>query len=78
MSVLLYGCTTWTVTKRLEKKARRELHKDAPCNLGKILEEVTPPKKNTSYTVTYLPSHKLSKYDGQELLDKDGEAETNS
>ena len=28
VSVLLYGCTTWTLTKRLEKKARLELHKN--------------------------------------------------
>ena len=27
VSILLYGCTTWTLTKRLKKKARRQLHK---------------------------------------------------
>ena len=27
--VLLYGCTTLDLTKRLEKKSRSELHKDA-------------------------------------------------
>ena len=26
VSILLYGCTTWTLTKRLEKKTRRKLH----------------------------------------------------
>ena len=34
-SILLYGCTTWTLTKRLEKKIERQLHKNAACNLNK-------------------------------------------
>ena len=32
VSILLFGCTTWTLTKRLEKKARRQLHKSAASN----------------------------------------------
>ena len=35
-SVLLYGCTTWTLTKRMEKKARRQLHKNAASNLEQV------------------------------------------
>ena len=29
ISILLYGCTTWTLTKRLKKKAKQQLHKNA-------------------------------------------------
>ena len=32
VSILLYGCNTWTLTKRSEKKARRELHNNAVLN----------------------------------------------
>ena len=35
-SILLYGCTTWTLTKRMEKKARRQLHKNAASNLEQV------------------------------------------
>ena len=42
-SVLLYGCTTWTLTKRLEKK---QLHKNATCNLKQVLA-ATPHKTPT-------------------------------
>ena len=34
VSILLYGCTTWTLTKRLEKK--RQLHKNAVSNIEKV------------------------------------------
>ena len=33
MSILLYGCTTWTLTKRLEKKLNGILHKNAASNI---------------------------------------------
>ena len=47
-SILLYGCTTWTLTKRLEKKlkARRQLHKNAASNLEQVLV-ATPHKSPT-------------------------------
>ena len=35
ISVLLYGCTTWTLMKTLGEKARWELHKDTVCVLNK-------------------------------------------
>ena len=38
VSILLYGCTTWTLTKRLWKKARRQLHKNAVSNIEQVLE----------------------------------------
>ena len=46
VSILLYGCTTWTLTKRLENKARRQLHKNAASNIEQVLEE-TPYKAST-------------------------------
>ena len=36
--ILLYGCTTWTLTKRKENKASWELPKNARCCLKQILE----------------------------------------
>ena len=42
-SILLYGCTTWTLIKGLEKKARRRLHKNAASNIEQVLE-ATPTK----------------------------------
>ena len=31
--ILLYGCTTYTLTKRLEEETRRQLHKNAASNI---------------------------------------------
>ena len=56
VSILLYGCTTWTLTKRLEKK----LEGNYTRMLRAILNN-TP--QDTNYTATYLPSRKLSKLD---------------
>ena len=33
--ILLYGCTTWTLTKLMEKK---QLHKNAASNIEQVLE----------------------------------------
>ena len=41
--ILLYGCTTLTLTKRIEKKASRQLHKNAASNIDQVLE-ATPHK----------------------------------
>ena len=35
--ILLYGCTTWTLTKRW-RKAWRQLHKNAASNIEQVLE----------------------------------------
>ena len=43
---MLYGCTTWTPAKRLEKEARRQLHKNAASNIEQILA-ATPHKAPT-------------------------------
>ena len=40
VSVLMYGCFTWTLTNRLEKKTRGELHKDTACCFEIVLEAV--------------------------------------
>ena len=45
-SILLYGCTTWTLTKRLEKKLDGKLHKNAACNLEQV-PAATPHKTPT-------------------------------
>ena len=75
VSILLYGCTTWTLTKPLEKK------------LDAITQECceqywTSPGGNTpqdtNYTATCLPSRKLSKLDEPDMQDTAGEAETSS
>ena len=41
VSILLYGCTTWTLTKRLWEEARRQLHKNAASNLEQVLAATT-------------------------------------
>ena len=45
-SILLYGCTTWTLTKTAGEEARRQLHKNAACNLEQVLA-ATPHKTPT-------------------------------
>ena len=45
-SILLYGCTTWTLTKTAGKEARRQLHKTAASNLEQVLA-ATPHKTPT-------------------------------
>ena len=75
MSILLYGCTTWTLTKRLEKKL--------DSNYIRMLQAIlTSPGDNTpqstNYTATCLPSRKLSKLDELGTQDTAGGAETSS
>ena len=38
VSILLYGCTTWTLTRRMKKKAWRQLHKNAASNIEQTME----------------------------------------
>ena len=71
VSILLYGSTTWTLTKRLEK-ARRELHKNAASNIGGN----TPQSPN--YSATYVQLRKLSKLDKPDTQDTAREAGTSS
>ena len=76
VSILLYGCTTWTLTKRLEKKLRRQLHKNAATNLEQVLA-ATP---NKAPTIRPPASHheKLSKLDKPDMQDIAGEAGTST
>ena len=75
MSILLYRCTTWTLTKRRRK------------NLTVTTQECceqywTSPGGNTpqshSCTVTYHPSQKLSKFDEPDMRGTAGEVGTSS
>ena len=38
VSIPLYGCTTWTLTKRMEKKAWRQIHKNVATYIEKVME----------------------------------------
>ena len=38
MSILLYGCTTWTLTKRIEKKLDSNYTKIAASNIEQVME----------------------------------------
>ena len=72
MSILLYGCTTWMLTKRMEKKLdgnyTRMLYWTSP-------EGNTP--QNCSCTATYH-HHENSKLDEPDLQDTAREVRTNS
>ena len=37
LSILMYGCTTWTLTKCIEKKNWRQLHKNSASNIKQDL-----------------------------------------
>ena len=74
-SILLYGCTTWTLKKRLEKK----LDGNYTRMLRAILKSPggkTP--QDTNCTATCLLSRKLFKLDEPDMQDTAGEAGTNS
>ena len=67
VSVLLYGCTTWTITKHLKKKLGG--------NYGRMLQAVLykswkhpPTKKNIICMATYFPFHWPSKLDDKDML----------
>ena len=64
VSILLYGCTTWTLTKRMEKSLT--------ATTQECCEQFwTSPGGNTpqstSYTATYLLSRKLSKLEEPDM-----------
>ena len=72
ISILLYGCTTWTLTKRLEKKLDGNYARMLCASPGGN----TP--QSSEYTATYPPSQKLSKLDKPDMQDTAGEAGTSS
>ena len=74
VSILLYGCTSWTLTKRLEKK----LDGNYTRMLQAILNNMCNTPQGTNYTAICLPSRKLSKLDEPDMQDTTGEAGTSS
>ena len=75
LSILLYRCTTWTLTKRLEKKLDGNYSRILRAILNKSWRQHPT---NTNYTATCLPSRKLSKLDEPDMQVTAGEAGTNS
>ena len=75
VSILLYGCTTWTLTKRLEKK----LDGNYTIMLRAILNKSwrQHPTRHQLYG-HFLPSRKLYKLDEPNTQDTAGEARTSS
>ena len=71
VSILLYGCTTWTLTKRLEKKLDGNYTRMLWAILNKSWQQ--PDKASTC-----LPSRKLSKLDKPDMQDTAGEAGASS
>ena len=69
-SILLYGCTTWTLTKRLEKKL--------DCNYSRMLPAILNTPQDTNCTATCLLSRRLFKLDQPDMQDTAEEAGTNS
>ena len=75
VSILLYGCTTWTLTKRLEKKLDGNYTRMLRAILNKSWRQHL---KGTNYTATCLSSRKLSKLDEPDMQDTAGKAGTSS
>ena len=67
VSTLLYGCTTWTLTKRLEKKLHGNYTKMLRAILNKSWRQHS---QGTNYTATCLP---LRKPDEPDMPDTAGE-----
>ena len=75
VSMLLYGCTTWTLTKRMAEKLDGNY---AGMLLAILIKSWRQHPKNSSCTVTYHPSQKLSKLDEPDMGDTAGKVRTNS
>ena len=75
VSILLYGCTTWTLTKRMEKKLDGNYTES--CELYWTNPGGNTPQ-NSSCTATNHPSRKQSRFDEPEMRDTVGEVRTNS
>ena len=56
-SVLLYRCTTWTLTKRKGKKVRWELHNNAMCRFEQILEAAPRKTSAVRSTTSHLTNY---------------------
>ena len=71
VSIQLYRCTTWTLSKRIEKKAWQQFRKDATSYIKYI-------PQNSSCTATNLLSRRASKLDEEDMQGTAGGARTNS
>ena len=76
VSILLYGCTTWTLTKRLEKKLDRNYTRMLRAVLNKSWRQ--HPTRHQLYGHLPLPSRKLYKLDEPDTRDTAGKAKTSS
>ena len=75
VSILLYGCTTWTLTKQLEKKLNSNYTRMLQATLNRSWRQH---HQSSSCTATYHPSRKLSKLDEPDMQDTAGEVGTSS
>ena len=75
VSILLYGCTTWMLTKQLEKKLDSNYTRMLRAILNKSWRQ--HPTRRQLYA-TCLPSRKLYRLDEPDTLDTAGEARTSS
>ena len=73
--ILLYGCTTWMLTKHMEKKLDSNYTRMLRAILNKTWRQHP---QNSNCTATYHPSRKLSKLDEQDMWDTAGEVGANS
>ena len=74
-SILLYGCTIWTLTKRLEKKLDGNYTRMLRAILNKSWRQHP---QDTNCTATCPLSRKLFKLDEPDMQDTAGDAGTNS
>ena len=78
VSILLDGCTTWTLTKRMEKKLDGRYTRMLRAILNKSWRQHPTKQQLYSYTATYHPSRKLSKLDKADMRDTAGELGSSS
>ena len=76
VSILLYGCTTWTLTKRLERKLDGNYTRMLRAVLNKSWRQ--HPTRHQLYGHLPPPSRKLYKFDEPDTRDTAGEARTSS
>ena len=60
VSILLHGCTIWTIAKRMKKMINEDYTRIPSAVLSKYWKQ--HPAKS-SYTASYLPFHRPCKYD---------------
>ena len=75
LSILLYGCIKWTLTKHMEKKLDGNYTRMLLAILNKSWRQHP---QRSSCTATYHPSRKLSKLDEPDMQDTAGEVRTSS